>query len=97
MRRNWHSTDAVIVSVAAAATAVVGLDWAHAVIPLPSIDSPNMHAWNGRQHATTDRPRRTVVTPSGRFPNELDRLPHPQICVPPSEFATFTALLGNRR
>lgn len=96
MGGSWHSTDAVMVTVAEAAIPITGLDWVHAVASLPSIDSPDMQTWINRQHTTTDQPDHTVVTPNDIYPDRLRPLPHRQICVPPSEYATFTALLTER-
>ncbi|MFE3054062.1 hypothetical protein [Nocardia sp. NPDC059239] len=86
----------MMVTVAEAAIAITGLDWVHAVASLPSIDSPDMQAWINRQHNTTDQPDHTVVTPNDVYPDRLRPLPHRQICVPPIEYATFTALLTER-
>ncbi|MFE6864795.1 hypothetical protein [Nocardia sp. NPDC057668] len=69
--------------------AVAGLDWEHAVATMPSIDSPDLRAWIGRN---LDR---AVVIPNDRPPGR-GWWPRRQICVPPGEYASFTALLADR-
>ncbi|MGX1805302.1 hypothetical protein ACWIGI_06275 [Nocardia sp. NPDC055321] len=82
---SWHTTDSIVV----VAAAVPGLDWEHAVATMPSIDSPDLRAWIGRNldHA--------VVIPNDR-PPVRGWSPRRQICVPPGEYASFTALLADR-
>ncbi|WP_369636255.1 hypothetical protein [Nocardia sp. JMUB6875] len=92
----WHTTDAVVVTISAAAITETGLDWATAVTTLPSLDSPDMHAWIAGHHDPAGELHCAVVTPNDRHPDGLLPLPHRQICVPPHEYAAFTTMLADR-
>ncbi|WP_162958431.1 hypothetical protein [Nocardia yunnanensis] len=86
---NWSASNTVIVAALTTSNGDHELRWEHAVRYLPSVDTPAIHAWLDTHHVLE-----VIVVPYLRCPPSVLTAPHRAICVPPSEYALFTAALS---
>lgn len=87
------AVDTVVVVLLSDHATAAGLDWSRACQYMPSIDTPDMRAWlnaceNGGGTVAA------VVVPVQCWLTALRGVPYRQICVPPGEYALFTAALA---
>lgn len=87
------AVDTVVVVLLSDHPTVAGLDWSRACQCMPSIDTPDMRAWlNACEHSGGTVA--AVVVPAQGWRTAPHGGPRRQICVPPREYAQFTAALA---